>query len=991
MKKNYLKIKFSFLVLLFFSVNIFAQENQPLWSKTSKANVSGENQLQRRSEPNKADFYHLDINALKSVLLNAPQRESSTFNSSNVVISFPNSEGKMEAFKILESSVMEAELQAQYPEIRSYIGKSLTDPTAVMRFSVTPLGLHTMTLSSKGTQLIDPYTENSDYIVYSKNELPIPNTLFECGVIDEDSPFKGVDFDVTAARNANDGTLRTYRLAMGSSVNYTNFHGGTVNGALEAMGVTMTRVSGVYERDLSITFVLVANNNLLISTNGNVIFDNGGSFGAATGIINGIIGSGAYDIGHVVTTGSGGVAGLGVVCTTAKARGTTGLNAPVGDTFDIDFVAHEIGHQFGATHPFNGSAGSCAGGNRTASTAYEPGSGSTIMAYAGICAPQNVQNNSDDYFHQISLQQIWDFVSVGNGGACDTPTATGNTAPTANAGNSYSIPISTPYKLTASSTDVDGTASHTFTWEQFDLGPAGAPTDSDVNGPMVRSFQGTNDPVRFIPRFTDVIANGGVSTTWEKLASVDRDLNFQVTVRDNDASGGQTASDAMTVTTISAGGAFTIATPPAWGQNSTQTVNWNVGVSNVAPINSMNVNILFSSDGGVTFPTTLASNVANDGSQDITVPNIADTTNARIMVEAADNIFYNISDTFSISNTPDFSISSSNGSQSACNIDSVTYNLDYTTSNGFSENTAFTATGNPGGSNVVFTPGSLNSTNTFTMSVNNLLAAANGNYTITITATSPSITKNIDVSLVIADGVCASVANTTYATSTTGVVFNTISNLNTGKPSGYSDYTAMSTDVNRENIYDLTVNVNTDGNFLCTTIVWIDWNQNCSFNDAGEEYDLGDIANVTNGPTANSPLSITIPVGAALGNTIMRVTTKYKPDGLPTSCENGADAEVEDYTLNVLASLSVNENEFNNFLIYPNPNKGTFNVKMNALSENNTNITVYDIRGRKVYDNRFVSSSNFNEEITLSNVQSGLYLVKVSDGLREVTKKIVIE
>ncbi len=242
MKTNYSQL-LSFLVVLFFTVNIFAQMGQPIWVKTSKAKMSVENQLQRRSEPSKANFYQLNIEALKTVLLNSPQRGNSTFNSSNIIINFPNADGKMEDFKILEAPVMQPELQAQFPEIRSYVGQSIEDPTAVIRFSITPLGLHTMTLSSKGTQLIDPYTTDSGYIVYSKRELPTPSTLFECGVIEENSPINNIDLEFTAQRNASDGMLRTYALAMGSSVNYTNFHGGTIAAGLGAMNVTMTRLA----------------------------------------------------------------------------------------------------------------------------------------------------------------------------------------------------------------------------------------------------------------------------------------------------------------------------------------------------------------------------------------------------------------------------------------------------------------------------------------------------------------------------------------------------------------------------------------------------------------------------------------------------------------------------------------------------------------------------------------------------------------------------
>lgn len=334
------------------------------------------------------------------------------------------------------------------------------------------------------------------------------------------------------------------------------------------------------------------------------------------------------------------------------------------------------------------------------------------------------------------------------------------------------------------------------------------------------------------------------------------------------------------------------------------------------------------------------------------------------------------------------------GSDISTCADVAVFDITYTQIAGFSETTTFGASGQPAGSSIVVNPTSLDADGSFTVTVDNLNAATNGDYTISISATSASESKNLDLTLTVTDDLCTSVANTAFQTSTTGVVFNTISNLNTGKPSGYSDYTAQSTDVNQESSYDLTVNANSDGNYQIITYAWFDWNQNCSFDDPGEQYDLGTSANINNLPTSNSPLSITIPDDAALGNTIMRITTKYTPPGandFPTSCENNHDAEVEDYTINVLSSLSVGENEFDNFAIFPNPNKGQFTIKLNSYSGNDIAVDVHDIRGRRIFKNAFDAASDFEQVISLNSVQSGMYLVTVNDGQRKVTKRIVIE
>lgn len=345
---------------------------------------------------------------------------------------------------------------------------------------------------------------------------------------------------------------------------------------------------------------------------------------------------------------------------------------------------------------------------------------------------------------------------------------------------------------------------------------------------------------------------------------------------------------------------------------------------------------------------------------------------------------------------PNFQISAFHESTSACPAGgSVSYTFDFTTFEGFNENTVFSASGQPSGTTVSFSPSSMSANGQFVMTVSNLGGATLGDYTITVTGTSTSVTNSEIVELTLGTGPCPSFGHTNWNTSTTGVTFNTINNLNSGKsPSGYGDYTAQVTTVNRNSSYPLSVRVNTDGNYPIETRVWIDWNQNCSFNDPGEEYNLGYAANVSNGLTGGSPLSITVPVSAVLGNTTMRVATKYvntDDSGLPKSCLTSYDGETEDYTLNVDVQLGVAEFGAGDFSIYPNPNNGRFNISLNSSSNENVKVTVYDIRGRKVYENAFENTSNFNEEVSLNSIQSGMYLVKVSDGHRQATKKIVVE
>ena len=657
MRKNQ-TIYFWIFLLLSCSLSLFAQKNNEFWIKTTKENTSKKELKLRKNNPKKAQYYYLNIDALKNHLRDAPQRKSK-LNISQKLVDFPTANGSFETFSVFEASILEKPLQDKYPSIKTYAGKSISNPSITIRFSITPQGLHSMSFNTTyGTQFIDPYTKDSDiYIVYYKKDLPVLDKSWIC---EFDDATVGNIQQRNAANasysNANDGIMRDFRLALACTVEYSEFHWTAAGlsttdtdsskraAVLAAMVVTINRNNFIYERDLSVTMTIVANNESIIFIESDNFTNNnsGALINQSQTVIDAIIGFANYDIGHTFSTGGGGLAQLNSPCTGSKARGVTGSNSPVGDSFDVDYVAHELGHQFGAPHTFNGNSGGC-NGNRTSSNAYEPGSGTTIMAYAGLCGPQNVQSNTDAYFHQKSLQMMWNNIVNGNSN-CATQTLTGNIAPTSNAGNDYIIPASTPYKLTGNSTDPDGITTHTYTWEQYDLGQAGAPQETNDSGPLVRSFEGTNNTSRYIPRISDILTNGGVSSEWEKLASVNRNLNFKLTVRDNDSNGGQTATDQMTATVVSSAGPFVVTSQNGndqfWTAGSTETITWDVAGTTANGINEDNVDILFSRD-GLRYNTFLATNVANDGSHDITVPNFI-SDNCRIMVAASNNIFFNI-------------------------------------------------------------------------------------------------------------------------------------------------------------------------------------------------------------------------------------------------------------------------------------------------------------------------------------------------------------
>jgi pimeloyl-ACP methyl ester carboxylesterase len=420
----------------------------------------------------------------------------------------------------------------------------------------------------------------------------------------------------------------------------------TVAQALSRIQTTVNRVTGVYQKELGITFQLIPNNSVIIFTSAaNDVFTGNNNpnilINESQNIITSLIGSANFDIGHTFSTGGGGLAAMGVCDNPLKASGITGSTAPVGDPFDIDFVCHEIGHQFGANHTFNGTQGNCAGVNRNGPTAYEPGSGSTIMAYAGICGSDDIQGNSDAYFHTASYEEITAYARSGTGSNCPQQSSTGNTPPVSNAGAAYSIPPQTPFRLTGTGTDADNDPL-TYCWEEYDLGPAGAPNMGGTS-PIFRTFLPTSNADRVFPKMSTVL--GGTPDIAELLPAVNRVMTFKLAVRDNRSTGGGVDNTSTTVT-VSGSGPFAVNAPAAnvvWPGGSKQMVTWTAGTSGL----SANVKITLSTDNGVTFTNILLASTPNDGSEEVTLPTTT-ATNARIMVEAVESIFFNISQPFKL-------------------------------------------------------------------------------------------------------------------------------------------------------------------------------------------------------------------------------------------------------------------------------------------------------------------------------------------------------
>lgn len=571
-------------------------------------------------------------------------------------IQLPLPNGETVQLSTVYAPIMEDELRLKYPEIKSFRvhAKGYTG-----RIGYTYKGFHGILFTPEGTVYYDVISQNnnvyhcyyrSDYLSHYKG---IKKDLICHTESEESSISNQVKIPEAHRGGARSGEqLRTYRLALACTGEYAQYHGGTVTGALSAFVVSMNRVNGIYEREFSITMVLVNNTDNLIYLNANTDpYTNSSGFNMLAQnqqTVNSVIGSSDYDIGHVFSTGGGGIASLGSVCNFSnKARGVTGSNAPTGDPFDVDYVAHEMGHQFGGEHTQNNNC------QRSSNSAFEPGSASTIMGYAGICAP-NLQNNSDDYFHAHSYDQVIAFSQTGAGNSCASISNTGNSAPNVTVPNGgFHIPIETPFRLDGSATDADGDDLK-YCWEQMDLGPSGHPDSPSGNAPIFRSWDPSEDSYRVFPKMVNVII--GNTVLGETYPTYDRDLTFRLTARDYNSAGGGVGFDEIEFKASEDAGPFVVNTPTQGEQieaGSGYLIEWDVANTDQSPVNCQNVHIeLCEYDNGtqkLIVLDTLAFNTPNDGSEVVTFSEINIGGGNYVRVRAADNIFFNINGgTFSI-------------------------------------------------------------------------------------------------------------------------------------------------------------------------------------------------------------------------------------------------------------------------------------------------------------------------------------------------------
>ena len=655
MKKSLLIV----LAMVITGVAFSQERSYSLWKNSSKdLSLS-----QMRIKATDYLLKSLDVPTFKLLLPTVHKDISDRSYNNTVVLGIPMPGDVMATFRVQMSDVMDPVLEDKYPEIRTFTGQGISDPRATITLDYNLNGVHAMILTPLGDYFIDPaQTGNTnDYIVYYKKDeikqyifeegAPIPTEQpADAGVILGKAPIQP-----NMPQNVAPGK---YRMAIACTGEYavaaTGVASPTLAQTLSCIQTTFARVVGVYEKELAITMVLTAKEDTIIFTNAATDPFTGNNnantlITESQTVINKYITAANYDVGHTFSTGGGGLSDLGVICTAAtKASSITGSPTPTGDGYDIDYVAHEMGHAFGANHTFNDNSNGSCSGNYNNTTNNEPGSGITIMAYAGICTGDDLAPHSLPIFTAMSFNEIEKYNTTGIGRTCAVTTTTTNLPPVVALTADYTIPYKTPFQLNGSATDPNGD-SLTYCWEQVNVGGTAcvwnAPrVTNEGDAPIFRTFNPVTDTFRIFPKMRAVVLNK--DTVGELKPTYARTMKFRLTVRDNRSDAGGVCYNENNVIVTAVTDSFWVKYPTVntvtWTTQHQDSVTWNVTGTNAAPISCAKVAIDLSVDGGYTYPYTLVDSTPNTGSCAITVPNITSTT-ARVRVRAVGNIFFAIS------------------------------------------------------------------------------------------------------------------------------------------------------------------------------------------------------------------------------------------------------------------------------------------------------------------------------------------------------------
>ncbi|RYY58121.1 MAG: T9SS type A sorting domain-containing protein, partial [Chitinophagaceae bacterium] len=987
----------------------WAQVTAP-WTRVAET-ASSQDLFTGKTRPAAFQLFRLDEPLFRTRMTQAPSETAVRSSRSSFIVSFPYKNGELEEFRVVDAPVMDPALAARYPGINSYAGQSVKDPSVTVRFDVTPAGVHAMILSpAEQTVYIDPAGRRTEtlYKVVSRKDLQ-EKTPFRCNT--PEPPPAALAGSTAKVGSADDGKLRTYKLALCASLSFSQFFldGTETTDAerkakvLAAQVVQMTRANAIFERDFAIRLVLVSNNDQVIAV---TAADNpwaSGNLNTKTQqICDDRIGSANYDIGHLVNRAAdnGNAGFIGCVCAAGQKGSAFTSFTNLGQTeyFVVDFLTHEMGHQMGANHTFSFSFE-----GTIAQT--EPGSGSTIMGYAGI-TNADVQDHSDDYFHSISIQQVTEYVKNGAGTFCAVETATGNDAPTVNAGADYIIPHSTPFTLTGSATDPNNNGL-TYTWEQNTKATASTPSfpTTTSTGSLFRSIKPSTNPSRTFPALASIL-DGTNTNTWEKLPSIQRSLVFRFTTRDNRPGGAANSFDEATVTFNSATGPFRVTTanvPISVEELSPLTVTWNVAGSDVAPVSCSQVNILLSRDGGQTFPVTLATATANDGSEEVTIPSGL-TTQARIKIQSVGNIFFDINDVNFEVKVP------------ACAPQITTQPVTSPLCVGSTASFTVAATGSPlsyqwqvstDGTNYSNAPGAGTSA---TYSLSNVQASQNGNrYRVAITggcapgATSnpvtlnvvspPTVTGNPQAQVICETG---TVTFTAAATGTAAVLYKWQVSVNGTTYTDLADggsYSGTSTPT--LTVSNVTASMN--GSLYRAAV----YNATCST----PVFTTGAALTVNARPTVSldaTPLTSLLPgqittlnagiTPSAAGFDITwyrddqllpGVTgTSYLVDSVATGSYKVRIVNSVTGCNNESPALSITTTASTRLFVFPNPSMGQFTVSYyNPTGSARTQtITIFDSKGAQVYNRVLSIAGPYTlNTINLSGYGKGVYYIVIGD------------
>lgn len=937
--------------ILAFSSFAFAQ-----WTPIKEGKTTSKSTIKEK-------YYTLDLNSLRQKL----KPNTAAKHKETIEIAVPTGDGVIERFAVYSNPVAVKSLEEKYG-IGSYSGVGIDDPKKSIRFSISPYGFQSMVIKNGKYEFVEPTEVNgSTYSLHAKtprseSKVPFCTTKEHHHEFhQEKNPFSK---SINEVRKTSDRKFRTLRLAISTTGEYTTYFGG-VPQAVAAINATMTRVNGIFERDFATKLILQDFTNIIYTNASTDPYSNANrgadEFYWSSELMNVLstqVGDENFDIGHLFSaSGGGGFAGnIGNICSNDKSETPEGLfnykgtaftspanGRPFGDLFDIDFVAHEMGHQLGANHTFSYST-------ENTRMNVEPGSGSTIMGYAGI-TDADVQLHSDSYFNTVSIAQILNTLQSVN---CDIETPINNTPPTIKPLTEKTIPKQTAFLLTAEASDNEGD-SLTYTWEQVDSATSDitSTTGNNTDGALFRSLPPSSSPTRFFPKFSRVLQGSLTNPTdWESVSNIARETNFTVTIRDNHPSmEQQQISTANQKIIVGNDGPFRVVNAEIYN-NTPTPINWAVANTNASPYNVSNVKIDYSTDGGNNW-VTLSESTPNDGTEILTFPSsLALGTEVFVRVSAIDNVFYalnktKVSTAMSCSDGSSINISSSYITQNSAQISwnymaNASYLIRYKeiSKKNWTEKTL----------------------NTNFIELTNLQEGSV--YEIQVAPICSGKQQGFSKSsLIVTSSAITNCTTTSYDSADEYISNVTLANLNhTSTNNNFTDYSSDASKIiflKPSETYTLSVQASWSGNPQNKAIkAWIDFNRNGSFENSEM------VLSSPNDKNALATSSFTIPNGTIENKALkMRVMLKYNDSNI-SPCSDIPYGEVEDYSVIINAWQNIKAQEPT---IVKNPAINTLQI---SNIEDNTPYKLYDMSGRLIRQGILSEG-----ETSISDLTKAIYVV----------------